>query len=453
MFGRHLAVAGGISARAGLYASSGVSRVRLVWWGALGMLLSVCFPLAAGLVPPPGPDPGPAVPAAAARRVAPGEAGNRGWTGGVRLGQGQVPPPPPLTAAAALLMDWQTGQVLYERNGFVRRAPASTTKVMTAVLALEKGRLDDRVRVSQRAARTGGSSMHIKEGEVYTLRELLYGLLLNSGNDAAVAIAEHIGGSVEGFAEMMNRRARELGARSTHFVNPHGLHKPNHYSTAYDLALITRHALRHPVFAEIVRQRQADLTVGERSLALRNTNRLLWMFEGADGVKTGTTSAAGACLISSATRSDPATEWSHKLVAVVLNADGRWRDSQRLLEWGFTNFRLAELAGREEVIANVAVRGGRDPWVPVSAGEPLAAVVPRAAAEPPRLDLVLPEEVRAPVAPGQMLGTARVTWNGTLHAQAPLVAAMPVRRATWITYLVRPLVPWLRRLAFWGIGF
>lgn len=427
--------------------------MRLWNWAALGLLLSVCVPLAARVLPPPGPALPPAVPAQAARWAAPGEAGARAWSGGVRLGQAHVPPPPSLTAAAALLMDWQTGQVLYEKNGFTRRAPASTTKVMTAILALEKGRLEDRVRVSDRAAGTGGSSMYIKAGEAYTLHELLYGLLMHSGNDAAVAIAEHIGGSVEAFASLMNRRAQELGARGTHFVNPHGLHKPNHYSTAYDLALITRHALRHPVFADIVRQKQAELTAGERSLALRNTNRLLWMFEGADGVKTGTTSAAGACLISSATRGDQSLEWSHKLVAVVLHADGRWRDSQRLLEWGFSNFRLAELAAREEVVVNARVTGGRDPWVPLVAVEPLAAVVPRTAQESPRVELAVPAEVRAPVAPGQALGTARITWDGKLQGQVALVAARQVRKATWGTFLVRPLVPWMRRLAYRGVAF
>lgn len=425
--------------------------MRLLQWGALGVLLSVCVPLAAGVWRPRGPAFGTAASAAAARWAAPREAGRSGGRGGVRLGP--VPAPPTLTAAAAMLMDWQTGQVLWEKNGFQRRAPASTTKVMTALLALERGRLEDRVLVSQRAARTGGSSMYIKAGEVYTLRELLYGLLLHSGNDAAVAIAEHIGGSVEAFAELMNQRALELGARSTHFVNPHGLHHPNHYSTAYDLALITRQALRHPVFAAIVRQRQLELTLGERTLPLRNTNRLLWMFEGADGVKTGTTSAAGACLIASATRDDHGRAWSHKLVAVVLNADGRWRDSQRLLEWGFTHYRLAEVADRGEVVANVTVQGGRDPWVPLAAAEPLAAVVPRSAVAQPAVELVVPESVRAPVLPGQALGTARISWEGGLQGQVPLVAARPVERATWGTYLVRPLVPWLRHLAGWGVAF
>ncbi|BDG59446.1 D-alanyl-D-alanine carboxypeptidase family protein [Caldinitratiruptor microaerophilus] len=367
---------------------------------------------------------------------------------GARAGAGEpapVPPPPRLTAAAAILMDWETGQVLYEKNATQKRPPASTTKVLTAILALERARLDDVVTISSRAARVPGSSMYVRAGETYTLQELLYGLLLHSGNDAAVAIAEHVAGSVEAFAQLMNEKARAIGARSSHFLNPHGLHQPGHYSTAYDLALITRYALENPVFAEIVRQRHAEILVGEETRALRNTNRLLWMYEGADGVKTGTTSAAGACLIASATQSDPDSFLPQKLVTVVLDADGRWRDSIRLLEWGFTNFRLARVARAGEVIGYLPVAGGLDPWVPIVPRRDLAAAVPRAERGRLSVRVDLPPRIRAPVAAGQVLGRATVLPPGPSAGRpVDLVAGQPVGRATWATYLARALLPWLR---------
>lgn len=373
------------------------------------------------------------------------EAAGRAGAGSGVGGPAPVPPPPRLTAAAAILMDWETGQILYEKNALQKRPPASTTKVLTAILALERARLDDLVTISSRAARVPGSSMHVRAGETYTLRELLYGLLLHSGNDAAVAIAEHVAGSVEAFAQLMNEKARAIGARSSHFLNPHGLHQPGHYSTAYDLALITRYALENPVFAEVVRQRSAEVLVGEEVRSLRNTNRLLWMYEGADGVKTGTTSAAGACLIASATQSDPESFLPQKLVTVVLDADGRWRDSIRLLEWGFANFRLARVARAGEVVGYLPVTGGLDPWVPVVPRRDLAAVVPRSAVGGLSVRVDLPPRVRAPVAAGQVLGRATVLRPDQGQGrEVALVAGQPVGRATWATYLARALLPWLR---------
>lgn len=359
-----------------------------------------------------------------------------------------VAPAPPLTAAAALLMDAKTGQVLHEKNGFTARPPASTTKVLTALVALEQGKLDAQVEISPRAAHTEGSSMYLRAGERYTLRELLYGLLLNSGNDAAVAIAEHLAGSVEAFAGVMNARARAAGAKHSHFVNPHGLNHPDHYSTAHDLALITRAAFNQPVFAEIVRQREAELLLSQagRTLRLHNTNRLLGLFEGADGVKTGTTSAAGACLISSATRSGE-TGTEQKLIAVVLNADARWRDSIRLLEWGYTTFHLVEWAAPGEVVTRVLVRGGQEPTVALAAGGYLAAVLARGVAPAAVLEWDLSAVMAAPVQLGQVIGTARVRVGSSVQTSVPLVAAKAVRPATWST---RVLSPWLELIEWLG---
>ncbi|MFZ5817236.1 MAG: D-alanyl-D-alanine carboxypeptidase family protein [Bacillota bacterium] len=351
----------------------------------------------------------------------------------------QVEPAPRGWAGAAVVLDWETGEVLYQRNAYQRRAPASTTKVLTALIALERGNLDDLVTVSRRAARTGGSSMYIREGEVYSLYDLLHGLLLRSGNDAAVAIAEHIGGSVEGFAQLMNARARELGATRSHFVNPHGLTHREHLSTAYDLAVITRAALRNPLFARIVSQGSVPITFEQlgRDTILYNTNKLLGWLPGADGVKTGTTAAAGPCLIASATRD------GQKVIAVVLHASNRWRESAELLEWAFRNFQVADLGQAGDVLQHVTVRDGKRPSVPVALTADLSAVLPRKGGQVPSIQVQLQQRVQAPVAKGQPLGVAIIETGGS-RTEVVLAAAESVPRATWLDRLQQFLVSLLR---------
>lgn len=233
-----------------------------------------------------------------------------------------------VASKAAILMDVSTATVLFGKNEHQRRDPASTTKVMTAILALELGRPDDIVTVSSRAAWTQGSSLNLRPGDRLSLLELTKGVLMCSGNDGSVAIAEHIAGSVNRFAEMMTARAKQLGAPNSSFRNPHGLTAVNHYSTAYDLAMMTRHALAYPEFCSAVSAVTDTMTFEDgRVQQLHNTNRMLWSYPGADGVKTGTTSAAGQCLIASATRD------SWQLIAVVMAGSSRWSDAQRLLEY------------------------------------------------------------------------------------------------------------------------
>jgi D-alanyl-D-alanine carboxypeptidase (penicillin-binding protein 5/6) len=357
-------------------------------------------------------------------------------------------PSPRLGVSGAVLLDWQTGELLWSQNGHRRLHPASTTKVLTALIAIERGKLDDRVVVSRRAARTPGSSMYIKEGEVYSLHDLLHGLLLRSGNDAAAAIAEHIGGSVERFADLMNARARELGAKDSHFVNPHGLTHDQHLSTAYDLAVITRAALQNPLFAAIVATPSKELTYEEldRRTILYNTNRLLSWLPGADGVKTGTTGAAGPCLIASATREE------QKLIAVVLNASNRWQESARLLEWGFRNWQLARLGRSGEVVKMAPVAGGKRSHVPVALASDLAAVLPRPIDQSPAVSLRLERTLQAPIAKGQRVGVATLgAGEGSLQEVA-LVAADSVPRATWLDRLYSFLVFLLQSTDFLGLN-
>ena len=345
-----------------------------------------------------------------------------------------------LPAAAAVLIDWQTGRILWQKNAFQPRDPASTTKVLTALIALEKAKLSDQVKISRRAAYTPGSSMYIKPGEVYSMHDLLHGLLLRSGNDAAAAIAEHVGGSIEGFAHLMNAKSREIGAVHSTWANPHGLTDARHRSTAYDLALITRHALRNETFRTIVSTRMSNLTFEAlgRDVVLHNTNRLLSGFPGADGVKTGTTAAAGACLIASATRDE------HKLIAVVLHAGNRWNEAARLLEWGFGNFRLATLATQGEVVVEKPIRAGKTLTVPLAVASDLTTVLPRTQQDLPALDLQVQEGLTAPLKKGQPLGRAAIKEGDRVLSEAMLVAATDVPKANWLDYLYRALTPLLR---------
>lgn len=245
--------------------------------------------------------------------------------------------PEELTAASALLMDADTGAILFARSHRDQRPPASTTKIMTALLVLEEGQLDDRVVITDRAAGIRGTGLGLRRGQQLTLRDLLWAILLKSANDAALAAAEHVGGSEERFVARMNAKAASLGMEGTHFANPHGLDEPDHFSTANDLALLTRQALRNPTFARMVRTPEVTLFIHtgrngklvKRKL-LRTHNRLLGNFFGADGVKTGYTERAGRCLVASATRGD------HQLIAVLLNDSHRWTEAAALLEYGFS---------------------------------------------------------------------------------------------------------------------
>ncbi len=244
------------------------------------------------------------------------------------------PPPPVLECPSYLLMDPDTGDVLYGRSIHAIRAPASTTKMMTALLALELGEPDDLVTVSYRADTESGCSLGLAEGERIPLRDLTYAMLVRSGNDAAVAIAEHIGGSVEAFCDLMNARAQELGMRDTFFANPNGMPDDLHHSTAFDLALLAREAMTHPEFREWVSTQELHFEqFGEREdVTFETTNELLDTYPLCDGIKTGFTNAAGFCLVASATYRDKS------LIAVVLGCeqDRQWTQALDLLDYGFS---------------------------------------------------------------------------------------------------------------------
>lgn len=268
------------------------------------------------------------------------------------------PPPPAVTAGAYVLMDQTTGAVLVAKNADEPRPPASLTKIMTALVALENEPLDGTVTVSANAARTGGAIFGMAPGDRDALWKLLYGLLFRSGNDAAVAIAESVSGSVPRFVELMNKKARALGARSTHFVNPHGLPARGHVSTARDLALIAREAMANPVFAQIVGRKERSFVWDGEPRLVSNINRFVWDYPGARGIKTGYTASAGFCLAAAAERD------GRKLIAILLGSDSnsdRWAEARALMDYGFRNFSL--LVKRARPSENVyIVRPGDTLW-------------------------------------------------------------------------------------------
>ena len=330
-----------------------------------------------------------------------------------------APSPPELSATAAVLMDVASGRILYARSAHEERPPASLTKIMTALLALEAGELDHPVEVSRKAATVGGSSIWLEAGEVQTVGDLLYGLMLRSGNDAAVAIAEHIAGSVSDFALLMNRRATEIGATGTHFRNPHGLPTAGHYTTAADLALIAREALLRPDFREVVSTRRHVIPWPSRSWdrAVYNENRLLWLYPGADGVKTGWTEEAGRCLVASATREG----W--QLVAVFLDAPGMWTDASQLLDWGFGAFNSMVLYRAGETVTQVRVAGATERWVSLTAGQDVRVAVLPGETERVEVKPETPHFVRSPLDRGTEVGSVRLVVDGVPLARAALLSA------------------------------
>lgn len=242
---------------------------------------------------------------------------------------------PDINSRAAVVIDRSSNTILYGKNEKEKRKMASTTKIMTALVVIENANLDDVVTISKKAAGTGGSRLGLKTNDQITVNNLLYGLMLCSGNDAAVALAEHVGGSVEEFAVLMNSKANDLGLLNTHFVTPHGLDKDEHYTTAYELALLSNYALKNETFAKIVNTKYTSITINDYSKSLHNTNELLGVLNGVYGIKTGFTNGANRCLVTACKRENL------DIICVVLGADTksfRTKDSIKLIEYAFANY-------------------------------------------------------------------------------------------------------------------
>ena len=314
-----------------------------------------------------------------------------------------------LSAKNAILMDGDTGRVLYEKNADTRVLIASTTKIMTGLIICEQVNVLDRVKIPKEAVGIEGSSMYLKEGEILTVQELLYGLMLQSGNDAAVALAIYCSGTVEGFVGLMNDKAHRLALRDTHFENPHGLDGNAHYSTAKDMARLAAYAMENPIFYKTVSAKTAR--AGERSL--RNHNKLLWHLEGADGVKTGYTKAAGRILVSSVTRQ------GRRLIAVTMQAPGDWNDHKILHESGFRNYTMEQVITKGTCLGYAEVIGGTAAKVGLVATEDFSCPV----GKDEKVTVVLqpPGFVYAPVVEGATAGVAYVCIDGNAVGKVTLV--------------------------------
>lgn len=339
-----------------------------------------------------------------------------------------------LTARSAIVMDTVTGQILYERDIDARRYPASTTKMMTLIVALEHGKLDDIVTVSKNAEGVEGSTLWLVQGDKIPLGELLTGMMMHSGNDATVAVAEHIAGSVPAFVRMMNDKAEELGANSTHFMNPNGLPDEKHYTTAYDLAKIAAYGYSLPHFEEIVGKQEALYDwVKDPAKKLRNENQMLWLYRGANGVKTGYTDAAGRCLVSAARRD------GMQLVAVVLDSYYMWNDSIALLDYGFQNAHPKTLVKKGEVVAKVDVADGNHDELELVAAESLVAVEKTGETAKVERKVEVPREVAAPIKKGDVIGKVVCYYDGKAQGSIYLLAAQDVEYYSFWDNLLKTL--------------
>lgn len=354
--------------------------------------------------------------------------------------------PVPAKSSAWLVMDHATGQVLAGENVDARVEPASITKVMTAyVIAAEMAagniKPDDQVLMSERAwreggARTDGSFSGFPLNSRAPLVDMEKGMAVQSGNDAAIALAEHVAGSQEAFAELMNNYAAKIGMKNTHFVNAHGLSHPEHYSTARDLALLGRAFIND--FPEAYAYNSIkEFTVN--GITQPNRNRLLWRDPSVDGIKTGHHSGAGYCLMSSAKRDD------QRLIAVVMGSDSekqRADDSMALLNWGFRFFETHKLYEPGQPVAPIKVWKGRVDQVQLGVAEPLLVSVPRGRYAELQPSMEVPRSLVAPIEAGQEIGTVKVALDGEVVAQAPLVALEAVEQAGFFKRLWHALLMW-----------
>ncbi len=324
-----------------------------------------------------------------------------------------------LSAQCAILIDANTGRVLFSHNAEKKAGMASTTKIVTALCALENGKLDSVAKISPTAYGVEGSSMYLALNEELSLEDLLWGLMLVSGNDAATAIAEHISGSTEKFATLMNQTAEKAGAYNSHFTNPHGLSDENHYTTAQDLAKITACALKNPKFREIVSTSKKVLPRRNRDPArqLSNHNKLLHMIDGCIGVKTGFTKATGRCLVSAVERNGMC------FVCVTLNAPDDWNDHIALFNQGFSEYIPQKVKTAGEFVSVASVKNGYSDAVSLSIPEDI--ILPLKDGEESSLSFSpIPfEDLQAPISKGDTIGTLFITLGSNETFEFPLVAA------------------------------
>lgn len=344
---------------------------------------------------------------------------------------------PRLMAHSAVLIEAKTGKVLYEREKNTRRYPASTTKIMTLIVALEHSKPNEIVTVGPRAAGAEGSSLDLLAGDRIPMNELLTAMMMRSGNDATIAVAEHIAGSMKEFARMMTEKAHEIGATDTNFVNSHGLPDDDHYTTAQDLAIITAYGFSVPGFEDIMSKDKAVYSwYNNPTKEIVSENKLLWQYEGGNGGKTGYTSKAGRCVVSTAKRDGV------QLVAVVLDSDFMWTDAYSLLDYGFEKLEPLTILKKGEAAGTVPVDGSQKGEIKLLASR--ESVVGYEAGKRPSVEkkLDVPRSVSAPVKKGDVIGRMICYADGKAVDHVDLIAAEDVKsHSFW-----RSVKDWLRSL-------
>ncbi len=324
-----------------------------------------------------------------------------------------------VSAKYACVIDALSGNVLYEKNAHERHSMASTTKIMTALVAMENSSLSDIVKVSSSAAGVEGSSIYLKAGEEISLEELLYGLMLASGNDAAVAIAEHVAGSVQNFAKMMTDKAKSLGLKNTSFKNPNGLDADGHYTTAYDLAIITKAALENEKFREIVSTKTKNISNGNESYmrSLSNHNKLLNLYSGCIGVKTGYTKKTGRCLVSAAERD------GFRVIAVTLNAPDDWNDHKKMLDNAFKAYKKKPLIIKDMILKTIPVENGTLDRLELLASDNFyVTLTDENDISNINLDFKAPAKILAPIKKGAALGNITISYKEKKIGKIELLA-------------------------------
>lgn len=327
---------------------------------------------------------------------------------------------PSINAESAILIEAESKRILFEHNPYIKLPMASTTKIMTALLALENGNIHDIVEVDRESVGIEGSSIYLYEGEKVSLEDLIYGLMLRSGNDAAMAIGKHIGGDIDSFISMMNKKAKEIGANNTNFVNPHGLHDDRHYTTAYDLALITSKAMEIEKFKEISGTK-SWIANREKNQLFYNKNKTLWEYEGGDGVKTGYTTKAGRCLVTSATRE------GIQLIAVVLNDYNWFQDCYELMDYGFNNFKSYVILDKGQFIKSVPVLYGEEKEVSGVIEELFKYPLREEELENIKVTYNIKDNIEAPVNRGDILGHVSVYLEGKLICKGNIIADKDIK--------------------------
>ena len=345
------------------------------------------------------------------------------------------------TAKSAILIDYATGEVLYEKNADERLAPASMTKIGSMLLIMEaidsdKLSVDDEVTISEEAASMGGSQIFLEAGEVYTVHDLLKGVAIASGNDAIVALAEKLAGSQGAFVDMMNEKFKELGANNTNFVNAHGLDSEGHYSTARDMAIIARELLNHEKILEYTSIYEEYLEKNDGTKTwLVNTNKLVRFYDGVDGLKTGFTETAGYCLTATAKKDD------FRLISVVMGEDStenRSSDTVKLLNYGFNTYKINTIKTKDEVLGKVRVERGKENFAEIVLLEDATELLKNTEDVSNYEFNLKVDTIKAPVKPGDIVGSAEIIDNdGNIIDEVDVTVKKEIKKAGLLDYMLR----------------